>query len=424
MKDALSRGVQFIKVDVTDAQALTAAFKAPWPTSPSNLSGTRNLEITVFHTAANIRFYERHVEFLSRSTKVNVIGTENVINASLEVGATVLVYTSSASVAIHANKRFLLWPWEATPETFVQIINDDDNRLPKEHDQFFSNYAVTKIMAERLVRAANGQTTGHSADKTLKTGAIRPGNGIFGPRGDMLAGAYIVRKNNPSWLFPFVQSCSYVENCAAAHLCYEARLIELLSCSSNPDISGQAFCIADPGTTLTSGDMYTALETLTDGECHFPSVSPTFMLLLAHCIEWYYRTHNALLSRGWQFAKKLPAIGGDLVNLQPSLFSLTSVHVIVDDSRARLPPAKGGLGYTGTWTTLEGLHRTVEEHKSGLGRSDSRSDSAGVSFKFSFKFGRKKTVGTTVVVPVPDSLKVADAVQVVSQAPVEVTPPH
>jgi hypothetical protein len=32
-------------------------------------------------------------------------------------------------------------------------------------------------------------------------------------------------------------------------------------------------------------------------------------------------------------------------NLQPPLFSLTAVHLIWDDSRARKSPEKGGLGY-------------------------------------------------------------------------------
>ncbi|KAF9480975.1 NAD-P-binding protein [Pholiota conissans] len=413
--DALEKGTQFIKVDMTDADALEAAFKAPWP-SPNPSRKQPDTEITVFHTAANIRFYERHKEFFDRSTKVNVIGTQNVINASRAAGARVLVYTSSGSVAIHST-RFLRWPWEKEPKRFVQVINDDDGLLPKRHMDFFSNYAASKIQAERLVRAADRTPTGERAKTLLRTGCIRPGNGVFGPRGDMLCGAYLVRKNNPTWINSVVQSFSYVENCAAAHLCYEARLIDLLEGSANPDIGGQAFCIADPGTTPTYGDVYTTLETLTAGECHFPQLSPTAMLIFSHVIEAYYRMHFALLSQGWKFASFFPAVKGDIINLQPSLFALTSVHLIFDDSRARLAPEKGGLGYSGAWTTIEGLHKTVDEYKSGVGRSDTRSDTAGVSFSFGFKFLKKDKAN----VPTKMAEKVNDSMPGV--APVEVVLP-
>ena len=93
-----------------------------------------------------------------------------------------------------------------------------------------------------------------------------------------------------------------------------------------------------------------------------------------------------MVSSGWSFAKKLPAITGSLYNLQPALFALISVHLIFDDSRARLPPEKGGLGYSGAWTTLEGLHKTYEEHKSGVGRSEMRSAAAGVPGSSFLKF--------------------------------------
>jgi hypothetical protein len=45
-----------------------------------------------------------------------------------------------------------------------------------------------------------------------------------------------------------------------------------------------------------------------------------------------------------------------------------------------LPPEKGGLGYEGAWTTLEALHKTVDEHKNTSSRSEGRSKVAGVSF--------------------------------------------
>lgn len=368
-----AKDVQFIKVDISDPKATRQAFAAPWADSDTNV------KVTIIHTAANIRFYERHISLVPNSAKVNVNGTQNVIDASLSIGASTLIYTSSASVAIRSN-RFFLWPWQKEPKHFVQAINDDDRLAPKYHCDFFSNYAYTKKLAEQKVRAADKSRSG--CGNQLRTGCLRPGNGVFGPGGDMLCGAYLVRQNNPTWIGNIVSNFSYVENCALAHLCYEQRLIELEMGSSNPDIGGQAFNIADPGPPPTYGDVYTTLETLTDGETFFPTLSPTGMLLVAHLIEFYYLFRHFVISAFPLLAKIIPAINGDLVNLQPSLWNLVNVHLIFDDSRARLPPEKGGLGYKGAWTTLEALHKTVEEHKKGLIRSEERSKVAGISFGF------------------------------------------
>jgi hypothetical protein len=101
-----------------------------------------------------------------------------------------------------------------------------------------------------------------------------------------------------------------------------------------------------------------------------------------YLIGYYYLSRSWLVAAGYHLAQKLPALTSDIVNLQPSLFNLVNVHLIFDDSRARLPPEKGGLGYKGAWTTFEGLHKTVDEHKLGALRSEQRSDVAGISFGF------------------------------------------
>ncbi|KAF7289853.1 3-beta hydroxysteroid dehydrogenase isomerase family [Mycena indigotica] len=362
-----AKDVQFMECDIADRAAVDAAFHEPWPESDAS-------ETTVFHTAANIRFYEKSKALLPNSARVNVNGTQHILDAAKAIGASTMVYTSSGSVSVRRT-RFLLWPWEREPKLFVQPINEDEGLIPKRHDQFFSNYAATKIQAERRVRAADKTPSGSGV---LRTGCIRPGNGIFGPGGDMLCGAYLVRQVNPTWMDTVIQNFVYVENGALSHLLYEQRLIELANGSQNPDIGGQAFVIADPGPPPTYGDVYLTLTTLMDGETVFPFVSPTLMILMSHIIEGYY----LLCKSSAFFAKLLPSLSGDMVNLQPSLFNLVNVHLIFDDSRARLPPEKGGLGYKGGWTTFEGLHKTVDEHKRGPLRSEQRSDVAGISLGF------------------------------------------
>ncbi|KAG6333481.1 hypothetical protein ID866_5610 [Astraeus odoratus] len=374
--------VAFFQVDISDAKAVSDAFRAPWPETESTRFDDDG--ITVFHSAANIRFFERTLALFSRSTDVNYVGTKNVIASSKAIGASVLVYTSSGAVAVRRT-RFWLWPWETQPQFWVQVVNDDDNIIPRRYEHFFSNYAASKRLGEQVVREADRSPSEQS--RTLRTGCIRPGNGIFGPGGDILCGAYLVRKHNLSWVKNILQSYIYVENCALAHLCYEQRLLELERGGTNPDIGGQAFSVSDKGPPCTFGDVHTVLSTL-DEECTFSYYSFTLMLFLAHIIETLYIS-KALLAQsnsvlGRAVSCMIPSISGDLANLQPSMFALISVHLIFDDSRARLSPSEGGLGYNGPYTTLQGLCKTADAHLRANRAGEERSQAGGVSLNFKF----------------------------------------
>lgn len=57
----------------------------------------------------------------------------------------------------------------------------------------------------------------------------------------------------------------------------------------------------------------------------------------------------------------LPKLTGDLAQLQPALFAVSTVHTIADDSRARKSPEEGGLGYRAPITTLDGMCKEVYE---------------------------------------------------------------
>ncbi|KAF8592054.1 NAD(P)-binding protein [Ramaria rubella] len=358
--------VAFHQADVSNAEAVMAAFTAPWPEAD-------DVPITVFHSAANIRFWERVERLLPFSEHVNVIGTQNVIAACRAIGASILIYTSSASVNTRRT-RFWLWPWQRYPKDFVQVL-DDDTHAPGKHGDFFSNYAVSKLRAESLVRDVHKSPLLNGG--ILRTGCIRPGNGVYGPGGDILAGAYLVRQNNYTWVRNIIQSFIYVENCSVAHLFYEQRLLELSEPSCrNEDIGGQAFNVSDPNPPVSFGDVYNVLTTLTT-KTKFQDLPPVLILILAHIIETYYvlRLLHPILLR------VLPQIKGELMFLQPSVFSLTQVHLIFDDHRARQPPEKGGLGYRAPWTSLEGLCKLVVEWgKEGKRAEEKRAVGGRLSF--------------------------------------------
>ncbi|KAI0360487.1 NAD(P)-binding protein [Trametes cingulata] len=362
--------VDFVHVDVTNAAAVEAAFRKPWPKTTAD--GEPEPELTVFHTAAIIRFYERDPSLQPYSDRVNVLGTRNVVEAARKVGAATLIYTSSGSVGVRRT-RFWLWPWEQEPDMFVQRIDDDETDMPQQHEEFFSNYAVSKRKAETIVREADRAPTARGG--VLRTGCVRPGNGIYGPGGDLLVAAHLLRKANMTWIANTLQSFIYVENCSVAHLCYEQRLAELQRGSANPDVGGQAFCVADAGPPPTYGEIYRSLNLLTKGECTFQTLSCTAMLALATLVEAYYLLRHALLRAPAplsRLAKLVPAVSGDIVYLQPSMWALTQVHLVFDDSRARAAPAAGGLGYNGRVTTLEGTCKVVVEHTRTGGREQKR----------------------------------------------------
>lgn len=406
LTSGLAEDVDFRQVDVSDGEHVQAAFSAPWPPSyddddPEEFSAAA-AEITVFHTAANIRFYERDQRLLHLSDRVNVEGTRHVLEAARATGASILIYTSSGSVSVRRT-RLWLWPWEQRPKFIVQTFkDDDDSRLPAHHDEMFSNYAASKLKAERLVRVADGTPLGSGKvwgqqRRVLRTGCLRPGNGIYGPGGDILCGAYLAWKVNPSWAQDVLHNFIYVENASLAHLCYERRLIDKGRGSTNPDIGGQAFCVVDDGPPVTYGDVYTVLSTLTDGRTVFPRMSATAMLLLAHVVERLHVARSLMTSSSSPVIRYLGrfvlAPNEDIINLQPSLFSLTMPHLIWDDSRARASPQSGGLGYEPQWTTLSALCKLVEEHKRAEGRFESRSMGGGISFGFLDRVQRRMQKG-------------------------------
>ncbi|KAJ5385196.1 hypothetical protein N7517_003107 [Penicillium concentricum] len=341
-QDLLNKGVSWTKTNITDELAVTTAFEEPWD---ANIS---NLPLTVYHTAAIIRPQDRLKCFLPLSSKVNIDGTRNVLNAAKAAGATAFIWTSSGSIALH-QPTFWIAPWETQPKRVVQVVSDS-TKLPESHDQFFSNYAVTKTDAERLVRAADDPVT------NFRTGCIRPTNGVYGTGGqenNVITGLYLRKGGSPTWARPVLQSFVHAENVSLAHLLYEQRLIQQSEPGSElPNTGGQAFIVSDPNPAISFGDLYTLLTTLSKTRVSFSEVPPAPLLVMAYFVEMYAFLQYKYLS--W-----LPKLSGDIAQLQPSVFSIVNVHVFADDSRAKLAPEMGGLGYNPPLNTLDGLCRRL-----------------------------------------------------------------
>ncbi|KAF9892764.1 hypothetical protein FE257_001166 [Aspergillus nanangensis] len=343
-RELLDQGVSFVKTNVTDEKGVSSAFARKWEPEVADLP------LTVFHCAAVIRPAERHRAFLDFCRNVNVGGTVNVLNAAKQFGASCMVATSSGSVCIR-RPSFWIAPWTKVPKYLAQVLSDA-SPVPKEHDHFFGNYAVTKAEAEHIICAAD------DLKSNFRTGCIRPTNGIYGIGEDNSAtvtGQYLRSGGNVSWTYDIIHNFVNAENVSIAHLNYEKCLIDQTKTPDQlPNIGGQAFVVTDPNPAVTFGDIYLLLSKFSKTPVNFPRVPAIPFVLLSYVIEWY-----ALFQH--MYCPWLPRLTGDLAQLQPALFFVTNVHTLCDDSRARKSPEQGGLGYAPPITTLGGMCKQLVE---------------------------------------------------------------
>lgn len=120
--------------------------------------------------------------------------------------------------------------------------------------------------------------------------------------------------------------------------------------------AGRPFIVTDPNPPITFADLYGTITTLSVHPTKLQVIQPVIILVLSHILEWYSQLPYRL-----PFLKPLlPEMKGDIKTLRPGLFSVCT-HVIASDARARKPVAEGGLGYRGTFTTLQGMVTEVIE---------------------------------------------------------------
>ncbi|KAI1205889.1 NAD(P)-binding protein [Annulohypoxylon truncatum] len=353
--------VDFAQADISSEEATLAVFSKPWPSS------VKNLPLTVFHTAAIIVPYERSLKTYERVKRVNIDGVRHVLAASQGADASVFVSTSSASVAY---KPVQYWgnPFRPYPHNFLQIIDDSDFDLPlRPHNEFFSNYAHAKGVAERLISAANRDG--------FRTGIVRPANGIYGSSyGDQVVGMCLRAGTVPTWMRNIAQNFVAAGHVSLAHMLFETALLQGTTTNGKgrmPGCAGRAFTVTDAGAPPLFDDFYNLLKiTAETPRIEIVYLQPAVMLVLAHAVEWI-----ALASRMPVLRRVVPRPRGDLAMLQPATFS-ASTHFLAADAAARRSVAEGGIGYVPVHDTMEGMCQQVldwnVEHR-GSGDLGSRS---------------------------------------------------
>lgn len=339
-----NKDIGFVATDITDADAVSKAFEAPWP------QPVASLPLTVFHCAALISPRDRHPIFLPKYEKVNVQGTENVLKAAQRAGASCFISTSSASVGLQTPNYF---GWPGPDGTATKTWQLSPNAEPSARalaaktysaSGYGSCYAWTKLQAERMVRAAHDPSTG------FLTGSIRPGHAIYGhgvQNPSSVTWDYLRRGGSPTWLSHCVANFVAAQNVSIGHLAYENTLL------LHPERGGQGFCVTDPNPPIRYQDLYHALTLLAHPSTPvaFPYIPHMPLLLLSYFIEAY----NVLQTQ--YLAGVLPALGnGDLSFVQPAVSSLCVMHIVYTDTAAQET-----IGYRAPITTLEGFMLAVRD---------------------------------------------------------------
>jgi len=174
----------------------------------------------IYHVASLIELSPNGTKELYET---NVRGTQNIVDACIQLGITRLVYTSS--IAVSGGKG----------EESVGDKVTTSNPKTRKHA-----YSKTKAMAEKIVLAANGRKTDHLS--TLFTLALRPVH-VYGP-GDRLAIAAVqVGKTGfvPIWGNGGTYFI-YIDNCAYGHLLAGEALLSPERCSK---VAGKMYYLKD-----------------------------------------------------------------------------------------------------------------------------------------------------------------------------------
>lgn len=332
--------VAFVQTNITNEAATIKAYSLPWPEVVSRLP------LTVLHTAAVIRPFERREVFYHRSSSVNVGGVANSLAAARKVGASIFILTSSSTAECESVDWFF-WPWgRGQPRNFVQLLSGKDFGKPlKPLEKSQSAYARSKAEAERLICGADNVTG-------MRTGVIRPGNTIYGHRKDTMISRMLALRMIPTWVAGNVHNCINVRNVSLAHF----KLEEVLLSEHADKVAARPFLVTDDGPPMRFNDSYRILDVTSITGFKVFNVPPLLILLVSYLIETYCMLLAQVpLLRSWMSEPTDP-----LILFQPSTFA-SSLNVIVDDSDARRAPEFGGLGYRPMCTTLEGLCEQVLE---------------------------------------------------------------
>lgn len=318
-----AKSVQFIKTNVTDPKSVDAGYNAPWSEEVAKQP------LTVFHCAAKIYVADASLRFLDRYTPVNIDGVKYSMEAARKTGCDCFIATSSSSVSVTS----VNWWHLAGPTNYIQLRPNSEPLLKVDSDEFSNCYQYTKVVMEDIVSKAN--------EEGFRTGLIRPGHAIYGhgtPNDNSTTWRNLRLQGGITWLRSFVLNFVHGINVSIGHLALEDGLL-----TNGKTIGGKGYCITERPELYRN--YYSVLETV--GGCTFRDVPPLLMISLAQVIE------------AWEWVRQylpLPAVEGDLHQLQPGVMKMCMLHTLFDHKAATRD-----LGYQPAFDTLEGMCMTCKD---------------------------------------------------------------
>lgn len=283
--------------------------------------------------------------------QINCAGTQNVINACIELNVTTLVYTSTTNVCFNGNP----------------LINEDEN-LPYAN-KFIDSYSRTKCIAEKLIIKANGSILNDNSNETLKTCSIRPA-GIYGEGEERHIPRIIEIMKKHLFFFTIGSKSSkvefvYIDNLVSAHIRAAERLLMLpLSKHQNPRIE-----FTKNDVEILSVEKAKEIQEIVSGQVYFISDwDPInnfefFRPLIEGLGHWYPFVQFPVFLMfyfAW-FVEIIHWIVSPIFNFQP--ITRTEIHKVSVTHYFKPDKSRDELGYYPFVSTKEGMDRTVEFFK-------------------------------------------------------------
>ncbi len=208
--DLREMGVTVIRGDLTNAQAVRDACEGC---------------DVVFHVAAKVGVWGQYEDFYS----INVLGTQNIIDACQHHKVSRLVYTSSPSAIFDGND-----------------MEGADESVPyPPADSYLTHYPKTKAEAEQRVTSASSET--------FRTAILRP-HLIWGPEDPHLVARILERASSLRIIGDGnnIIDTVYIDNAA------DAQILAADALKENPEISGRAYFITQ-GEPINAWEMINKL---------------------------------------------------------------------------------------------------------------------------------------------------------------------
>jgi nucleoside-diphosphate-sugar epimerase len=333
VKRLLQRGEQRVRVfDISPRNPFAGDERVEYisgdVTNPSSIGPACAGVDTVYATFAIIRYMDRLEHQAALSYRVNVIGTEVMIEACKERNVKRVVVTSSSHCT--------------TDEHSLPRLGRDETAPYVRRETAHNHYGWTKAIADKHALESNGSVT--SDGSILRISVVRPCSGVFASDDRfsmerMLTMGYYLSPFGSTTLMDWI----YADNVVLGHILLEHALQE------GKSVDGEAYCVSNEEPVTMYG-FWTSVEKhleVFDVGMSFTFIWIPFwpILILGYISEWTQRIFKGRVSLG------------DIDFCTPGTLITSAMAYTYTSGKA-----KRDLGYEPAWTIDEGIQQSIAEY--------------------------------------------------------------